>query len=158
VPSFTSAAKELRAVASKWRVGNAAFRELFDVQPRQEGAIYNEVVLKDDADKIKLDAYEEINKQWTDLQARKATKEERRTLNDATYKAKDSGIEKKELRKIRRPLITAVREKRETARRAIEESGGLLGSINNAEKSSEAAKAKAMLVFYLGDYFEEERK
>ena len=147
MPSFVSAAAELRDLAKKWRVGQRAYNDMFDVLPREEGQVYGEVRLKDTpTDPYHRYVFEDCNEQWCKQEVQRRTKNDRYAIKQA----KQSGVKKEELRAMRK-LAT---RKQALIQQQLTESNGLLGKINNATKSSEAANAKAFLILCLGEYIQ----
>lgn len=144
-PSFVSSAAELRELARKWRAGQRAFNDLFDVLPSAEGQVYNKIYLKETADPYYKEALKELNEEWVKQETRRLTAADNRTLQQARRQAE---FPKEELKTMRRRLAG----KRSILEQQLTERSGLLSGINDAKKASDAAKAKAYLVLYLGEY------
>lgn len=138
MPSFASAAAELRDLSKKWNAGKRAFNDLFDVLPGR-------VHLKETpVDPYHQYVFNDCNEQWIKQEAKRRTADDRRAIRQARL----TGVSKEELRSMRRRITG----KRVTFERELTEHGGLLSGINDAKRPSDATKAKQYLILCLGEY------
>ena len=156
MPSFTSAAAELRAIAKSWREGQRAFNQLFEVRPRESTRPYNEVAVKADAPTVYKVLYEEVSEAWVKGEARRLTKDTARTVSEhrqqvleqfGTVRLRELPKDVREEMRTMRQGLAALREQKT---RELTEAGGMLGRINSVQASSEGAKIKALMVWLLG--------
>ena len=154
-PSFTSAGSELRQLARVWRTGNQAFRELFDVLPKQPDETYNRIVLKPDASTTYREALQGVNDAWVTSQVSKATRVRAQAIRQQRQQLTERGVSSREATKQLKPLRRGLQESRERLAQELSQKSGIVSQIREAKSSSDAAKAKALLVLSLGQYIEE---
>ncbi len=148
--------KQMREIARQWNKGKAAFKDLFDNLPKKEGAVYNEFVLKDDPGLLHLVALDACNEAWAGAEAGRQTrllrKETNATIRDLRDSERTKSLVRKESRALRRALNAEVR----SVRGDILDRGGMLASIDDADKPSKAYNAKVFMILCLGKWIEEE--
>lgn len=155
MPSFTSAGAELRHLARVWRTGNLAFRELFYVLPKQPGEVYNRIALKRDAPTTHIAALQGVNDAWVASQVKKATRTRAQAIRQQRQQLAGHDIPRKDITKQLRPLRKELEGRRKLLAQEFAQKGGIVSQITEAKSSSDAAKAKALLVLSLGQYLEE---
>ena len=134
-----------------------AFKDLFDDLPKEPGAVYNEFVPKESPELLHLVALDACNEAWAVDEARRQTKALRKEVNAKIreIRAMDdypTARKRREARSLRRELSGEARNVRED----ILARGGMLASIDDAVKSSQAANAKAFMILCLGRYIDTE--
>ena len=148
--------KEMTKFARQWRVGMAAFKDLFDNLPKEEGAVYNEFLLKDEPGLLHLVALDACNEAWAVDESKRQTRLLRRETNAKIKEIRRSddpkSTQRKESRALRRDLNSEVRSIRED----ILDRGGMIASIDDADKASKAYNAKAFMILCLGKFIDEE--
>ena len=155
MPSFTGAGAELRQLARVWRTGNLAFRELFDVLPKEEGQTYNKMVLNKGASERYLDALVQVDDAWIASRVNKVMRGPTQALRHERQRLVERNVPKAEITRQLRPLRKGLQERRKQLTQEIVLQGGIMAEITKAVKTSDAAKAKALLVLSLGQYLEE---
>lgn len=155
MPSFTSAGAELRQLARVWHTGNLAFRELFDVLPKKPDEPYNRIVLKPDAPAAYLTALQGVNDAYVASQVKKATHTHVLAIRQQRQRLVERGTASKEVTKQLKPLRQRLRERRGQLEQELVQKGGFMSQFRETKSSSDAAKAKALLVLSLGQYLEE---
>jgi hypothetical protein len=148
--------KEMQKFARQWRKGNEAFKDLFDSLPKAPDAVYNEFVLKDEPEMLHLVALDACNEAWAEDESRRQTKTLRKDTNVKirTIRASDAprAKQRRDTRALRRDLNAEVR----SVRSDIIDRGGMLASIDDADKPSKAYNAKAFMILCLGKFIEEQ--
>ena len=134
---------ELIELARTWNVGNRAFREMFELLPKEEGRSYNELVYREgEVSVIQALAMEDCNDVWSRDEARAATKESVKAI----AKRKRDGADAKELRNLRREL----RKERRDIVDELLEADGIFGAINRSMSPREGFRNKVILITCLG--------
>mgnify|MGYP001584850971 CR=1 FL=1 len=148
MPSFASASAELRLLAKKWRLGTTAFKDLLDVAPRREGEVYNKLLPRKESDALHLFALQEVNNAYARQESAKRTRDARQRIS----KAKEEGVDKKQLRQMR----IEVNKQRGGIERQIFATGGMPGAINTATDGTKGSRSayynKLLLTLNLGEY------
>lgn len=149
--------KEMVKFGRQWRVGKLAFKDLFDDLPKEAGAVYNKFNMKEEPDLLNLIALDACNEAWAADEARRQTKALRKEVNAKIRKIRataeyPAARRRKESRALRRELNTKAR----TTREDILERGGMLASIDDADKASKAYNAKVFMVLCLGKFIDEQ--
>lgn len=155
MPSFTSAGAELRQLARVWRTGNLAFRELFHVLPKEPDEVYNRITLKSSAPTAYRTALQGVNDAWVAAQVKKATQTRAQAIRQQRRQLVERNTPTREITKQLRPLRRSLQERRSQLTQELAQKSGLVSQITGAKSSSDAAKAKALLVLSLGQYLEE---
>ena len=155
MPSFTSAGAELRQLARTWRTGNRAFRELFNVLPKEPGDVYNKIVIKPSAPSSYREALLGVNDAWITSQVSKAAKPHVQAIRRQKQQLAERDLTKREITQQLKPLRQSLQQKREQLTQELKQQGGMLSQIKGATSSSVAANTKALLVLSLGQYLEE---
>lgn len=150
--------KAMRKFARQWRMGKVAFKDLYTDLPVQEGAVYNEFVMKDEPEMLHLVALDACNEAWSVDESRRQTKVLRKETNAKIREIRESDAPKSKKRRESRALRRELNAEARSVRADILERGGMLASIDDADKPSKAYNAKVFMILCLGKFIEEEGK
>lgn len=155
MPSFNSAAAELRFLARSWNTGGRAFNELFTVHVKEPDAAYNPVTLNEDVSPDTRLLWAEVDEAWTDREAKNQTKGLARQVREKRRELAEQGLEGRDLTRQMRPFREELNARRESVRQDLIAQGGMLGALNRVEKTSQGSNLKALMRLSLGYRAEE---
>lgn len=142
MPSFTSSAAELRALATAWNKGRRAYRDLFEEVPQEGRAPM--IRLRPSPSTEFSEALQACNEQWVPQEARRQTSDEARAIRQKV----SAGVPPEEIKSLR----TQLRRKRNELAALLVAKGSLAGTVNTAQKPKDVTYAKNYLILCLGSY------
>ena len=142
MPSFTSSAAELRALATAWNKGKRAYRGLFEEVPQEGRAPM--IRLRPSPPTELSEALQACNEQWVPQEARRQTRDEARAIRQKV----SAGGPPEEIKALRSQL----RRKRSEVAALLVAKGSLSGTVNTAQKPKDVTYAKNYLILCLGSY------
>ena len=142
MPSFTSSAGELRALAKAWNEGKKAYRGLFEEVPQEGRAPM--IRPRPNPPTELSEALQECNEQWVPQEARRQTRDAARAIRQQV----SAGVPPEQIKSLRSQL----RRKRNELAAQLVAKGSLSGTVNTAQKPKDVTYAKNYLILCLGSY------
>ena len=143
MPSFTSSAAELRALATAWNKGKRAYRDLFEEIPQEQRS--PKVRLRPDVPAPLTEALQACDDTWVRYEARRQTRDEARAIQG---KITAQELSQEDIKALRSQL----RRKRSEVAAQLVQRGGMAGAINTAPKPKDVTNARNLLILCLGSY------